>query len=538
MKKTKLGKREYTKNSGARSGRTSFGERKPSSRSSYKDDRSKSSFSGNRRNTANKRYGSTSGSRDGRSYKRDENRSDSRASSTGYKRDDNRGAGRRSEGDYKRRSTTSGRGERKNNYKSNYGDNTGSRGGFSRGRSGGGSRGGERGGSRGGGRGGRGGSRGGGGRGRKMPTFDPTEFIKKTPQKEEVVEKYVAKNTFKTFGLDSTLVRTIGILKMAIPTPIQDQIIPYILKNKDVIALAETGTGKTAAFLIPLIEKTIKNMEHRTLILVPTRELAVQVTREIFLLTKNLNIQSVMCVGGMDIRPQIKKLSRAHQFVIATPGRALDLIKKRFILPEKFKTVVLDEADRMLDMGFITDMRKILEKTPETRETLLFSATMNQASEKLADDFLKNPVTISVKKKDATINIEQSIVHYQHSNKFDTLLDLLKDKEFKRVLIFGSMKHSAQKLAEQLNDNKVPAESIHGNKSHNHRQRSLQNFKDGKYKVIVATDVVARGIHVDNISHVINYDLPNTVDDYIHRIGRTGRAGQKGKAITFIQSRG
>ena len=245
-----------------------------------------------------------------------------------------------------------------------------------------------------------------------------------------------------------------------------------------------------------------------------------------------------MCVGGMDIRPQIKKLSRAHQFVIATPGRALDLIKKRFILAEKFNTVVLDEADRMLDMGFITDMRKILEKTPETRETLLFSATMNQASEKLADDFLKNPVTVSVKKTDVTQNIEQTIVHYQNNNKFDTLLDLLKDKDFKRVLVFGSRKHSAQKLAEQLNDNKIPTESIHGNKSHNHRQRALQNFKDGTHKVIVATDVVARGIHVNNISHVINYDLPNTADDYIHRIGRTGRAGQKGKAITFIQSRG
>ena len=385
--------------------------------------------------------------------------------------------------------------------------------------------------------GGRGGSRG-GGRGGKMPTFDPTDFIKKAPQKEEIVEKYVAKNTFKTFGLDNMLVKTIVALKMTIPTPIQDQIIPYILKNKDVIALAETGTGKTAAFLIPLIEKTIKNMNHRTLILVPTRELAVQVTREIFLLTKNLNMHSVMCVGGMDIRPQIKKLSRAHQFVIATPGRALDLIKKRFILAEKFNTVVLDEADRMLDMGFITDMRKILEKTPETRETLLFSATMNQASEKLADDFLKNPVTVSVKKTDSTINIEQSIVHYQNNNKFDTLLDLLKNKDFKRVLVFGSRKHSAQKLAEQLNDNKIPTESIHGNKSHNHRQRALQNFKDGTHKVIVATDVVARGIHVNNISHVINYDLPNTVDDYIHRIGRTGRAGQKGKAITFIQSRG
>ena len=532
MKKTKVGKRPYTKKPQTKSRFNSLDRKRSSTKRSDKNSTSSDGRSRNRSSFQSKRNTDTTRGTNGRrDYKRDENRSDSRASSTGYKRDDNRGAGRRSEGDYKRRGTTSGRGERKNNYKSNYGDNTGSRGGFSRGRSGGGSRGGGRGGNRGGGRGGRGG-------GRKMPTFDPTEFIKKTPQKAELEEKYVTKNTFKTFGLDSTLVKTIGILKMTIPTPIQDQIIPHILKNKDVIALAETGTGKTAAFLIPLIEKTTKNMEHRTLILVPTRELAVQVTREIFLLTKNLGIHSVMCVGGMDIRPQIKKLSRPHQFVIATPGRALDLIKKRHILAEKFKTVVLDEADRMLDMGFITDMRKILEKTPENRETLLFSATMNQASEKLADDFLKNPITVSVKKRDVTTNIEQSVVHYQQNNKFDTLLGLLNNKEFKKVLIFGSMKHSAQKLAEQLNDNKVSSESIHGNKSHSHRQRALQNFKDGTHKVIVATDVVARGIHVDGVTHVINYDLPNTADDYIHRIGRTGRAGQKGKAITFIQSRG
>ena len=533
MKKTKVGKRAYTKKPGTNSGRPAFGAKKPSTRSSSANNRHRSA-SGSRDTGGYKR--DTRSSSGG--YKRDDKKRESGSSSGGYKRNDKRGRSGGSGGDYKRRGSSSGSGERKNNYKSNYGTSTGNRGGFSRGRAGGGSRGGDRGrgGSRGGNRGGgRGGNR---GSGRKMPTFDPTEFIKKAPQKAETVEKYVAKNTFKTFGLDNMLVKTIVALKMTIPTPIQDQIIPHILKNKDVIALAETGTGKTAAFLIPLIEKTIKNMNHRTLILVPTRELAVQVTREIFLLTKNLNMHSVMCVGGMDIRPQIKKLSRAHQFVIATPGRALDLIKKRFILAEKFNTVVLDEADRMLDMGFITDMRKILEKTPETRETLLFSATMNQASEKLADDFLKNPVTVSVKKTDVTQNIEQTIVHYQNNNKFDTLLDLLKDKDFKRVLVFGSRKHSAQKLAEQLNDNKIPTESIHGNKSHNHRQRALQNFKDGTHKVIVATDVVARGIHVNNISHVINYDLPNTVDDYIHRIGRTGRAGQKGKAITFIQSRG
>ncbi len=389
----------------------------------------------------------------------------------------------------------------------------------------------------------RGGSRGGGSRGRgggrKMPTFNPSDFINETPKKVKGEEKCIIQNTFKTFGLDSRLVKTIGMLRMTVPTPIQDQIIPHILDNRDVIALAETGTGKTAAFLIPLIEKTIKNIEHKTLVLVPTRELAMQVSKELFGLTKNLHMHSVVCVGGVDIRPQIRGLSRSHQFVIATPGRAIDLLKKRHIHPENFKTVVLDEADRMLDMGFIGDMRTILEKTPKDRETLFFSATMVPAAKKLSDDFLNNPVTVSVKQCDVTENIEQSVVTYSHNSKFETLLELLLDSdEFKRVLVFGSMKHSVQKLAEQLNHNNVPAESIHGNKSHGHRQRALKNFKDGKVRVIVATDVVARGIHVDAISHVINYDLPNTFEDYVHRIGRTGRADSRGKAITFVPGRG
>ena len=496
VKKTKIGRSPHTKRPGTSSRGGSFSSRKPARHSGRGGSSGRGGPSGS--NTTTRRR---SPSTPGRDFRGSGNSGNS--GGRDYKRN---GAGRRDYG----RSSGGGRSMSGGHKRNDGGRGRGGGGGFSRNR---------------------------GGGGRRMPTFNPTDFINETPKKVQEVEKYVAKNTFKTLGLDTRLVKTIGTLKMLVPTPIQDQIIPHILKNKDVIALAETGTGKTAAFLIPLIEKTIQNIEHKTLVLVPTRELAVQVTRELFLLTKDLGMQSVTCVGGMDIRPQIKKLSRSHQFVIATPGRALDLIKKRFIIAENFKTVVLDEADRMLDMGFIGDMRKILEKTPEDRETLFFSATMDKAAEKLSDDFLRNPVTVSVKKRDVTSNIEQSVVHYNQNNKFETLLELLDGKEFKRVLIFGSMKHSAQKLAEQLNFNNVPAESIHGNKSHGHRQRALKNFRDGTYKVIVATDVVARGIHVDAISHVINYDLPNTFEDYVHRIGRTGRADQKGKAITFVLGR-
>ena len=482
MQKRNINNNSYSKNSGTKSRHHSdyskkrVGKSSETKRTSFRGERSRSTSSGHRRNNL-------SGMRSEREHR-------------GHERS---WGGERSGRNYKKNTSGKGRGSQRSG-RGNFSRNTG-------------------------------------GGGRRMPTFDPTDFINEVPKKEKESEKYVTKNTFKTFGLDSRLVKTIEILKMVVPTPIQDQIIPLILKNKDVIALAETGTGKTAAFLLPLIEKSIQNKEHKTLILVPTRELAVQVTKELFLFTKNLYIESVMCVGGMDVRPQIKRLKRKHQFVIATPGRALDLMKKRFIVADSFKTVVLDEADRMLDMGFIGDMRKILSKTRKDRETLFFSATMDKNAEKLSDEFLNNPVFISVKKGDVVANIKQSILYYNQSNKFENLLVLLADKDFKRVLIFGSMKHSAQKLAEQLNSNNISAESIHGNKSHGQRQRALQNFKDGTYRVIVATDVVARGIHVDAISHVINYDLPNTFEDYIHRIGRTGRVDQKGKAISFVQER-
>ncbi len=371
------------------------------------------------------------------------------------------------------------------------------------------------------------------GGGRKMPIFDPSQFINKNPV-EAGESMYQAKNTFDTFGLNKHLVKTVHALGITTPTPIQDQIIPEILNGRDVIGLAETGTGKTAAFLLPLIEKTVKNRDRQTLILAPTRELAIQIEDELRKLAKDLRLFSVVCVGGVNINPQIRALRQRNQFIIGTPGRVLDLINRGKLKTHAITTVVLDEADRMLDMGFIHDMRTILSGTREDRETLFFSATMSKATDKLIDDFLRNPVSISVKKKDVTNSIEQDVVKHGHHDKFDTLVKLLKDHDFTRVLVFGAMKYSVEKLSRELTKNGIKAESIHGNKSHPQRQRALNKFKDGRAMVLVATDVAARGIHVNDVSHVINYDLPNTFEDYVHRIGRTGRAEKKGKALSFV----
>ncbi len=385
---------------------------------------------------------------------------------------------------------------------------------------------------------------GGGGRGRgsrKMPTFDPSQFINKNPvEVQETV--YEPKHTFSTFGFDEKIAKTVANMGITTPSPIQDQIIPHVMRGRDVIGLAETGTGKTAAFLLPLIHKTMhdapRGKMRKTLILTPTRELAIQIEDEFKKFGAGLHLFSTVCVGGVNIRPQVRALKRNNHFIIGTPGRVLDLQRQGHLRMNNITTVVLDEADRMLDMGFIADMRAILSATPQSRETLFFSATMTKEAEKVVHDFLKDPVEISVKKKDVTNSIEQDVVPFTQANKFETLLLLLSKEEFQRVIIFVAMKHVASKLAYSLSDNGISAESIHGNKTHVQRQRALKKFKSGNARVLVATDVAARGIHVDNVTHVINYDLPQQFDDYVHRIGRTGRGDKKGKALTFVPSRG
>lgn len=369
--------------------------------------------------------------------------------------------------------------------------------------------------------------------GRVMPTFDPTQFINKNPvETKEVV--YVPKHQFKDFEIDGRLKTTIAAMGIKTPSPIQDQAIPEILKGRDVVGLAETGTGKTAAFLIPLIELKKKDIKSVTLILTPTRELAIQVDSELKKLSHNFRFYSTVCVGGMNINPQIRGLRRPNQFIIGTPGRIKDLME-RGVLPNKnIRSIVLDEADRMLDMGFINDMKEILGALPEDRHTLFFSATMDEKTKLLIHQFMEDPVIVSVKKKDVTDSILQDVVPFVHTHKFDTLVDLLKQPEFARVLVFGAMKHSVEKLGKELTAAGIKSESIHGNKNHSQRQHALNRFKSGQVQVLVATDVAARGIHVDGVTHVINYDLPNTFEDYVHRIGRTGRGVNAGKALTFI----
>lgn len=370
--------------------------------------------------------------------------------------------------------------------------------------------------------------------GRQRPSFDPSQFINKNPV-EVAEEVYTPTHAFADFGLHRDMVANLSQQGITTPSPIQDQTIPLALEGRDVIGLAETGTGKTAAFLLPLIQKTLTNKNHTTLILTPTRELALQVEVEFQKFKSPFMMFATTCVGGTSIRPQIRALRRHQHFVIGTPGRIKDLANQGYLHLDKVTNVVLDEADRMLDMGFIHDMRDILGQVPtEGRQTLFFSATMTKEAEGLVHDFLQNPETVSVRKKDTAASIKQDIVPFAPAHKLDTLLVLLSKPQLKRVIIFVEMKHVAEKLAKELVYNGIKAESIHGNKSHGQRQRSLNSFKSGNARVLVATDVAARGIHVDAVSHVINYDLPGTFEDYVHRIGRTGRGEAKGEALTFV----
>lgn len=368
---------------------------------------------------------------------------------------------------------------------------------------------------------------------RVLPTFDPTQFINTNPT-EYTEEVYVPQHQFDDFAIDSRLKHAIRAEGITTPSPIQDQTIPEILAGKDVVGLAQTGTGKTAAFLIPLIELKKQNVTSPTLILTPTRELAQQVDAELKKFAKNFRFYSTVCVGGTNIGPQIRQLKRPNQFIIGTPGRIKDLMERGVLDVSRITSVVLDEADRMLDMGFIHDMRTILGAMPAQRHTLFFSATMDEKTKSLIHDFMRDPVIISVRKKDVTDSIAQDVVPFEEASKFDTLVNLLSDDAFSRVIIFGQMKHAVEKLGRSLTQAGIPAESIHGNKNQNQRQRSLDAFKKGRARVLVATDVAARGIHVDDVSHVINYDLPSTQADYVHRIGRTGRGTKRGQALTFV----
>lgn len=362
-----------------------------------------------------------------------------------------------------------------------------------------------------------------------------SRFINKPVSITEEVVVYTPEHTFKDFEINESLKLNIISKGYNLPTPIQDKTIPHILKGFDVVGLANTGTGKTAAFLIPLINKVLANPKEKILIMAPTRELAIQIDQELKGFTRGMRVYSVCCVGGAPISKQIQSLRYLNNFIIGTPGRLKDLIERKVLTLNNCNTVVLDEADRMLDMGFINDMKFMMAMMPADRHTLFFSATLSREIEALISQFLKNPVRISVKTGDTAANVEQDIIRMNKGeNKIDVLHNLLTQAEFDKVLIFGRTKHGVEKLSKALISMGLKAESIHGDKNHANRQRVLRMFKEDQVQVLVATDVAARGLDIPGVSHVINYDMPASDEDYVHRIGRTGRGDKKGKALTFI----
>jgi ATP-dependent RNA helicase RhlE len=377
-----------------------------------------------------------------------------------------------------------------------------------------------------------------GGRGRmssapKHKYLDPMLFVKKA---EETVEEevYVPENSFASFQFVEPLYKNIERRGYTTPTLIQDKAIPHLIAGKDVIGLANTGTGKTAAFLIPLIDKVYTDRSQNVLIVAPTRELAVQIEQELRLFSDGMKLYSALCIGGVNIYRQIERLRRNPHFVIGTPGRLRDLERQNILHFEDFNNIVLDEVDQMLDMGFINDVKYITSRLPEVRQSLFFSATLSDEIQHVMRGFLNDPIKISVKSRETSANVDQDIIRTQGRPKIDILHEMLGKEEFDKVLIFSRTKRGAEKLAQMLYDRRVDVVTIHGNKSQNQRQRAIDLFKKNHVKVLIATDVASRGLDIDNITHVINFDIPETYEDYVHRIGRTGRANKKGIALTFV----
>ena len=368
--------------------------------------------------------------------------------------------------------------------------------------------------------------------------INPSKFINHaTPKADEV--PYESQYKFSDFPFGSQLQNNITKKGYLATTSIQDQAITPILEGKDVIGIANTGTGKTAAFLLPIIEnQTGENYRPSVLIIAPTRELAQQIDDEFRAFAQGLNLYSAVVVGGVPVDRQIRDLKRRPHFIIGTPGRLKDLINRKFIQLNNVTTLVLDEADRMLDMGFLPDIRAIVSLIPDDRQTLLFSATITPEISVIINNFSKNPVTISVRTSETNEHIEQDVIEARDkAHKIELLTDMLRGNEYEKVLVFGETKFGVQRLSDHLDNSGIASIAIHGNKNQSQRARALKQFKDGRVRVMVATDVAARGLDIPNVSHVINFDTPQNYEDYIHRIGRTGRAGAIGHAHTFIEAR-
>src|SRR3989344_534362 len=372
-----------------------------------------------------------------------------------------------------------------------------------------------------------------GGGGHRQPTFDPSFLVQKATLLPEI-EQFVSQHQFADFALNAQIKTNITSRGYIAPTPIQDKVIPLILAGKDVVGIANTGTGKTAAFLIPLLNQLMKDKSKRVLVITPTRELAAQIGDEFRGFAVGTGMFASLIIGGASMNRQIDSLRRNPQMVIGTPGRLKDLTKRRFLNLNEFPVIVLDEVDRMLDMGFIHDIKELIAHLPSPRQSLFFSATVEGKAREIMHQFLKQPEIVSVKSRPITANVNQEVVRVGSRNKLDVLHDLLIQPGFARVLVFGRTKWGMEKLLKSLNDRGIRAATIHGNKSQNQRQRALNEFKRGQVRVLLATDVASRGFDIEDVSQVINFDLPQTQEDYIHRIGRTGRADKKGIAITLV----
>jgi len=346
--------------------------------------------------------------------------------------------------------------------------------------------------------------------------------------------------TFDALGLIKPLLKALASDNITTPTPIQAQAIPVLLEGRNLMGIAQTGTGKTAAFALPVMQRLYENREHagnkgvRALILAPTRELAGQISDNIAAYNRHLGLRHATVFGGVRLPPQIRALQRGVDLLVATPGRLMDLMNQGHVRLDRANVLVLDEADRMLDMGFIRDVRKIAALMPADRQSLLFSATMSREIEDLSRELIEDPVRVEVAPRNVTVDrIEQKVYHIAQAGKRDLLTTLLGDDDFKRVIVFTRTKHGANRVSEQLDKAGIPSDALHGNKSQSARQQALRRFKSGQARVLVATDIAARGIDVSDVSHVINYELPNEPESYVHRVGRTARAGTAGVALSF-----
>ena len=368
----------------------------------------------------------------------------------------------------------------------------------------------------------------------KKAYINPSRFIQKARLKDQ--EEYVPKNLFQDLNLHPLIDRNLKNMNFNSPSPIQDQAIPYGLSDANIVGIANTGTGKTAAFAIPILHKIMVDPSSRAIILAPTRELAEQIEQHCRSIAKGSGIDGALLIGGMPMGSQLRDLRFNPRIVIGTPGRIKDHLNRTSLNLADFKIVVLDEVDRMLDMGFVNDITYILSKIGQKRQSYYFSATLDKRVRNIIERFSDQTVQISVKSGDTSDNVDQDIVRHSSHDKLDKLHDILIQESTTKTIIFDDTHHSVERLTKELNGRGFLVDSIHGGRTQQQRQRVLKRFKSNEVRVLVATDVAARGLDVADISHVINYSLPQTYDDYVHRIGRTGRAGKIGYALTFIET--